>query len=219
MRAVVDRALAPSREERRYKAILWGVSLAADLVIAALALWQIWANRPENLYAKAIALAEEGRYARAEFLLNNIIERHPESPYAEKAQIKIRQLREERATKGLKRGLASFQAGNGDAAEAECKRIEAAYSDISAGREAKALREHIRKRREEGVAFTSAAILYDDAEVSYKTESYEDALAKFQLVRRLYPKSEFAERAVGKTKEIEARLRDSSSVIGNLSSE
>ena len=209
LRAVVDRALAPSREERRYKAILWGGALTAILVIAVLAIWQIWANRPENLYAKAMALAEEGRYARAEFLLNNIIERHPESPYAEKAQIKIRQLREERATKALKRALASFQAGNGEAAEAECKRIEAAYGDISAGREAKALREHIRKRREEGVAFTSAAVLYDDAEVSYKREGYEDALSKFQLVRRLYPKSGLAERAFEKIKEIEARLAKS----------
>ncbi len=211
-RAAAREALAPGREERLYKAIVWGGTLAAVLIIAALVIWQMWANQPENLYAQAVALMKKGRPGRAEFLLNNIIRRHPESPYAEKSKVMIRQIREERATAALKRALTSFQAGRGDAAEAECERIMDDYGDMNIGSEAKAFLQHIRKRREEGLAFTTAEALFEDAETTYERESYEDALANFQLLRRLYPKSKFAQRAEGAVKEIEALLRDSSSV-------
>jgi len=208
---VAREALAPSREERAYRAIIWAGVLTAVLIVTGLVIWQMWANRPGNLYARALALAKENRRARAEFLLNNIIKRHPESPYAEKSQAKLREWRQQRADKSLRRAVAFIQVGNMDAAVAECKRVLANYSDLSEGREAEAFLEHMRQRREEGLAFTTAEDLFEDAEETYEEESYEEALAKFRLVIRLYPQSEFAEKAEDAAKKIEALLRDAPS--------
>jgi outer membrane protein assembly factor BamD (BamD/ComL family) len=211
LRKAAREALAPGRGQKLYRAIVWAGMLVAIFVVTGLVIWQMWANRPENLYANALALAEEGRRARAEFLLSSIIKRHPESLYAEKSQIKLTEWREERANKGFSRAVAFFQAGNINAAMAECERVGANYSDLSVGQEAAAFLEHIRKRREEGLAFTTAEALFEDADETYEQGSYQDALTKFRLLKRLYPQSEFAEKSSRKTIEIEALLSDASS--------